>query len=56
MNAEDWKNFVESWRCRICKKDLNLDNFGGLGPNHFIGCSECLEKYPQNFSRDKLKG
>lgn len=40
---EDFKKFVESYRCRICKKDLNLDNFGGLGPNHGIFCNICYK-------------
>lgn len=37
-----FKDFVESYRCRICKKDLNLDNFGGLGSNHGIFCKNCV--------------
>lgn len=36
-----FKEFVESYRCRICKIDLTLDNFGGLGPNHMIFCKDC---------------
>lgn len=39
--AEWFKEFVEGWRCRICKKDLNLDNFGGVGENHMIFCKGC---------------
>jgi hypothetical protein len=38
-----FKEFVESYRCRVCKIDLNLDNFGGLGPNHGIFCRKCYE-------------
>ena len=50
-SAEDlaFKEFVESCRCRICKISLNLDNFGGLGENHMIGCKDCKDKYPENF-------
>lgn len=39
---EDWfKEFVESYRCRICKVDLTLDNFGGVGNNHMVFCRDC---------------
>ena len=38
----DFKKFVESYRCRLCKVDLNMDNFGGLGPNHGIFCKNCV--------------
>lgn len=38
-----FKEFVESYRCRICKVSLTLDNFGGLGPNHGIFCNICYE-------------
>lgn len=39
---DEWfKEFVESYRCRICKKDLNLENFGGIGVNHMIFCKNC---------------
>lgn len=41
MNEETFKRFVESYRCRICKTSLNLDNFGGLGDNHMIYCLDC---------------
>jgi hypothetical protein len=42
--SEEWfKNFVESYRCRVCKKDLNLNNFGGLGSNHGIFCNICFK-------------
>lgn len=41
--SDKWfKEFVESYRCRICKTDLTLDNFGGLGPNHGIFCKSCV--------------
>lgn len=43
----DFKKFVESYRCRICKVDLNLDNFGGLGPNHGIFCRNCYKISPR---------
>lgn len=36
-----FKDFVESYRCRICKTPLTLDNFGGIGPNHMIFCNTC---------------
>lgn len=36
-----FKEFVESYRCRICKVDLTLENFGDLGPNHGIFCKNC---------------
>lgn len=39
----DFKKFVESYRCRICKTPLTLDNFGGLGPNHGIFCKDCYD-------------
>lgn len=39
--AEWFKNFVESYRCRICKVDLTLTNFGGVGSNHMIFCKDC---------------
>lgn len=32
---------LKNYRCRICKVDLNLDNFGGLGENHMIYCKNC---------------
>lgn len=38
-----FKKFVESYRCRICKIQLNLDNFGGLGENHGIFCKLLLK-------------
>lgn len=39
---QDWfKEFVESYRCRICKEDLTLDSFGGIGENHMIFCKDC---------------
>lgn len=37
----NFKKFVESYRCRICKIPLTLDNFGGLGENHMIFCKNC---------------
>lgn len=41
--CDEWvKDFVESYRCRICKTSLNLNNFGGLGPNHGIFCKNCI--------------
>lgn len=47
---EVWfKKFVESYRCRICKVDLNLDNFGGLGDNHMIFCIDCKKKLSDTF-------
>lgn len=39
--GEWFKEFVEGWRCRICKTDLTLDNFGGTGENHMIFCKDC---------------
>jgi len=42
---EVWfKEFVESYRCRVCKTPLNLDNFGGIYENHGIACKECYPK------------
>lgn len=43
------EEFIRGWRCRICKIPLDLSNFGGIGPNHFIGCKDCREKHPENF-------
>ena len=44
-----FKKFVESYRCRICKTDLTLDNFGGLGENHMIYCKDCEKFLPDIF-------
>lgn len=41
FTKDSFKEFVESYRCRICKKPLTLDNFGGLGENHMIFCIDC---------------
>lgn len=41
MTEDDFKKFVESYKCRICKQPLNLDNLGGLGENHMIFCKDC---------------
>lgn len=41
---ELFKDFVESYRCRICKTPLNLDNFGGVYENHGIACKDCYGK------------
>lgn len=40
----DFKTFVESYRCRLCKIQLSMDNFGGLGPNHGIFCGNCISR------------
>jgi len=40
----DFKKFVESYSCRICKVPLTMGNFGGLGPNHGIFCKDCYDK------------
>lgn len=50
---EAWfKEFVEGWRCRICKIPLTMDNFGGIGENHFIGCSDCKKDYQEYFYKN----
>jgi hypothetical protein len=43
---ENWfKKFVESYRCRICKIPLNLENLGGFGENHMIYCKDCRKNF-----------
>ena len=37
------EDFIKGWRCRICKTALTVDNFGGLGYNHGIFCSDCID-------------
>lgn len=41
INDKWFKEFVESYRCRICKIDFDLNNFGGIGSNHMIFCKDC---------------
>lgn len=43
------KSLIEAYNCRLCKIKLTEENFGGLGPNHMIGCQSCKEKYPEEF-------
>jgi hypothetical protein len=42
MLSFDLEEFIKGYRCRICKVDLNVDNFGGLGNNHGIFCLDCI--------------
>jgi len=51
----DFKKFVESYRCRLCKIPMTLDNFGGLGPNHGIFCEKCIERKDEWATDDMYK-
>jgi hypothetical protein len=55
MQDLDFKKFVESYRCRLCKIPLTLDNFGGLGPNHGIFCEKCIERKDEWATDDMYK-
>lgn len=53
---EKWfKKFVESYRCRICKEPLTLDNFGGTGDNHMIFCKKCGKDWEFNTDTQKME-
>lgn len=49
LEDQSFLDFIKSYRCRVCKQSITEDNFGGLGPNHMIGCIDCLKKFPDIF-------